>query len=65
VNPKLSRRETEILQMMCAGMTLKEITYRLNLKLGTVSGYKLRLLLKTGCKNAAQLGVWAARNGLA
>lgn len=49
--------------MMCAGMTLKEISYRLAIKLGTVSSYKCRVLLKTGCKNSAQLGMWAARNG--
>lgn len=62
---KLSPRETEILRLMCAGVSLKEIKHRLDIAYGTVGSYRTRLTKKTGCSTAAQLGVWAARNGYA
>ena len=60
---KLSPRETEVLQLMCAGLKQKEITYRLKISNGTVGSLRTRMTKKTGCKTQAQLGVWAARNG--
>jgi DNA-binding CsgD family transcriptional regulator len=60
----LSAKEKQVLQMMCEGLTLKEIKYRLQIAYGTVGAYRTRITRKTGCTTAAQLGVWAVRNGI-
>ena len=44
----LSRRETEIVELCCEGLTNEAIAYRLGLSVGTVNTYWLRIKLKTG-----------------
>ncbi|MFB9845026.1 response regulator transcription factor [Mucilaginibacter ginsenosidivorans] len=60
----VSKRETEILQMICHELNAGEIAEKLFISSRTVDGHKANLLLKTGCKNTAGLVVFAIRNGI-
>jgi two-component system response regulator DesR len=58
----LSRRELDVLKLMCAGRTLKAIAIELHLSNGSIGMYRARITQKTGTTSSAQLGVWAVRN---
>lgn len=51
----LSKREFEVLTLMCAGKTYNEIASELNLSPKTVSTYRTRILEKLNLSNTAQL----------
>jgi len=57
-----SEREKEVLEYTCKGMTNEEIANNLNLSLGTIKGYRSKLLEKTTCKNTASLIIYAIKN---
>ncbi len=59
-----SDREKEVLDFTCKGMTNEEIANQLNLSVGTVKGYRSKLLEKTTCKNTASLIIYAIKNSL-
>ncbi len=59
-----SEREKEVLEFTCKGMTNEEIANQLNLSVGTVKGYRSKLLEKTTCKNTASLIIYAIKNNL-
>lgn len=59
----LTPRESQILRMMCAGKSAKEIAREICISHRTVDCYRNRLSQKSGCTTSAQLGVWAVRNG--
>jgi DNA-binding NarL/FixJ family response regulator len=61
---QLSKRELEVLQLICKGKTSKEIAEELNLKPGTIEDYRKSMLKRTGCSNTDQLATVAQRNGL-
>lgn len=61
---KFTMRETEILTLVCHGLTNLEISEKLNLSLRTVEGYKSNLINKTGTKNSIGLVVYALKNHL-
>ena len=52
----LSRREAEVLQLACQGLTDKEIATKLGIGCVTVRTYVARLLVKYGAANRTQLG---------
>lgn len=51
----LSPRETEVLRLICKGMSLTDISRRLHLSIKTVSAHKMRAMEKLGVKNGCQL----------
>ncbi|MEM7574812.1 MAG: LuxR C-terminal-related transcriptional regulator [Bacteroidota bacterium] len=57
----LSRREQEILQLICEELTTAEIAQRLYISRRTVDGHRANLLTKLGCKNIAGLVMKAVR----
>jgi DNA-binding NarL/FixJ family response regulator len=57
----ITEREADLLKAMGRGLCNKEIARELGIAVRTVEGYRERLKLKTGCKSAFQLGVWAVR----
>ena len=57
---EFSRRELEMLRLVCQGLTNTEIAARLNLRPGTVKNMVSLLLSKTGCISRAQLARYAA-----
>lgn len=60
----LTRREKEVLELICKELTTHEIASRLFLSERTVEGHRNNLLLKTGARNTAGLVIFALRNGL-
>lgn len=56
---ELTNREKEILIQICKGLSTKEISEKLFISPKTVEAHRSNILSKTGCKNIAQLIVWA------
>lgn len=51
----LSERETEILQLICLGLSNKEISEKLFLSKRTVDKHRANILFKTNSRNTAHL----------
>ena len=60
----LSRREQQILWLMCQGWLAGEIAAQLSRAPTTIRTHRERIYRKTGCRTQVQLGVWAVRHGL-
>ena len=60
----LTQRERDLLRLLGAGATNREIAERLGLTDGTVKNYVSTLLGKTGLRDRTQLAVWAIHHGL-
>jgi DNA-binding NarL/FixJ family response regulator len=60
----LTQRELDVLRLLGAGATNREIAERLGLTDGTVKNYVSTLLGKTGLRDRTQLAVWAIHHGL-
>lgn len=64
VQKKLSNREFQVMTMIAAGKSLKEIAESLSVSDKSVSTYRKRVLLKMGFKNNSDI-IWnAVKNGL-
>jgi DNA-binding NarL/FixJ family response regulator len=61
---RLTRRQSEILQLLAEGMTMKEIASTLNVKPGTVAFHKYNLMQTLGLKNNVDLLHYALKNHL-
>lgn len=61
----LSDREFEVFRMLASGVSVTEISTRLNLSVKTVSTHKANLMNKMGLANASDLIRYALRHGLA
>lgn len=61
---KLTRREKEILLLICQENTTKEIANKLYLSINTVESHRKNLLAKTGAKNSVGLVTFAYENKL-
>jgi len=59
---QLTRREIEILNLICEQHTSEEIAEKLFLSTKTVNGHRNNLLEKTGAKNTAGLVIYAVKN---
>lgn len=59
---KLTERETQILQLLCQGLTNQEIADKIFVSLRTVETSKYRLMQKTYASNNAGLIIWAIKN---
>jgi DNA-binding NarL/FixJ family response regulator len=64
ISVDISKREAEVLQMICRELSAGEIAEKLYISSRTVDGHKANLLLKTGCKNTAGLVVFGIKNGI-
>ena len=60
----LSDREIEILVEVCRGLSNQEIADKLFISKRTVDKHRANILEKTGCKNTANLVVYAIKNHL-
>ncbi len=60
----LTKREKEVLALLCQGFTNTEIAEQLFLSPKTIEGHRANLLLKTGTKNSAHLVMFAIKNGI-
>jgi DNA-binding NarL/FixJ family response regulator len=61
---QLTRREKEVLQLICDGLNNKEIADKLFISERTVVGHKSNLLAKTNCKSSVGLLSYAIKNKL-
>lgn len=61
---ELSEREREILLQICKGLSNQEIADVLFISKRTVDKHRANILDKTGCRNTANLVVYAIKNGL-
>lgn len=59
----LSKREKEVLRLICQGYTSQEIAGIIFISERTVQGHRASLLEKTGCKNTASLIAFAIQLG--
>ena len=60
-NPRLTRREKEIVQQVCAGLKNKEIAEALAITAGTVKVHLMHIFEKTGVKDRFELAVQGRR----
>jgi two-component system, NarL family, response regulator NreC len=60
----LTKREQEILQLVCQQYTAEEIGEKLFISTKTVNGHRNNLLQKTGARNVAGLVVYAFKNNI-
>lgn len=61
---KISRREEEILQLVCQQYTAEEIANKLFISVKTVNGHRNNLLQKTGARNVTGLVLYALKNNI-
>ena len=59
---KLSRREIEVLKLICNEKTTQEVADKLSISKRTVDGHRQRILLKVGAKNIVGLVKYAITN---
>ena len=59
LNPTLSFRERQVVDLICKAKLNKEIAYELHLTEGTVKEYLNRIFRKVGATNRTELAVWA------
>lgn len=62
--PKLSKREFEILQILCNGVSTIEIADKLHISKRTVEKHKNNMMEKTGTKSTVNLVIYAFKNHL-
>jgi len=62
--PELTRREKEILALIAAGDSSKEIAKKLFLSVSTVETHRANVMTKIGARNVAQLIHYGLQNGL-
>ncbi|MBL0911573.1 MAG: response regulator transcription factor [Bacteroidia bacterium] len=61
---EITRREVEVLQLVCQQYTAEEIAEKLFISVKTVNGHRNNLLQKTGSRNVTGLVMYALRNGI-
>lgn len=59
---KLSERETELLNLICKGLTNQQLADKMFVSLRTIESNKSKLMQKTNSKNNAGLIIWAIKN---
>ena len=58
----ISSRQSEVLQLLAEGKSMKEVAYILQLKPGTVAFHKYRIMEVVGARSNAELVRYAVRN---
>lgn len=61
---KMSKRESEVLDLICGGMDNRQICKELEISPGTVKSHLASLFKIFGVRNRLELAVHAYRNGL-
>ena len=61
---KLSKRENEVLELICAGYSNIEIAAKLGISKRTIEGHRSSLISKTGAKNSIHLVLFAMKHNI-
>jgi DNA-binding NarL/FixJ family response regulator len=61
---ELSPREREVLQLICEGLSNREIRARLSLSVNTITVHRANIMTALGVHKAAELVVYAIQHGL-
>ena len=61
---RITGRQSEVLQLLAEGKSMKEVAYTLKLKPGTVAFHKYRIMENLGVKTNAELIEYAIRNNM-
>jgi two-component system response regulator NreC len=61
---QVTKREEEILQLVCQQFTAEEIAEKLFISVKTVNGHRNNLLQKTGSRNVTGLVIYAVKNNI-
>lgn len=61
---EISKREIEVLQLVCQQLTADEIGKKLFISVKTVNGHRTNLLHKTGSRNVTGLVLYAFKNNI-
>ncbi len=64
INTQITKREEEILQLVCKQYTAEEIAEKLFISVKTVNGHRKNLLQKTGSRNVTGLVLYAVKNNI-
>lgn len=59
----LTRRETQVMEMLARGMTNREIAHDLNISIKTIDTHRGHVLKKLGIRNNAELARFAVKHG--
>jgi two-component system nitrate/nitrite response regulator NarL len=62
-NIVLTPRETQVLRVLALGYNTKDIAEHLHISASTVDSHRKNLLLKTDCRNVAELILWGVECG--
>ncbi len=63
-NELFTTRELEVLNLLCQGLTTREIAQEIYLSTHTIESHKKNMIQKLGCRNLVQLVVYAVKNEL-
>jgi len=61
---KLSKRELEVLELICKGLSTKDIADTLNVSPRTIDGHRNNMIKKTGFNNTTALVSFAINNNI-
>ncbi len=61
---RLTARELEVLQLICDGLSNRDIAARLNVSINTVAVHRANIMKSLGVHKTAELVVYALQNGL-
>jgi DNA-binding NarL/FixJ family response regulator len=61
---EITKREVEVLQLVCQQYTAEEIAEKLFISVKTVNGHRNNLLQKTGSRNVTGLVIYAIKNNI-
>jgi DNA-binding NarL/FixJ family response regulator len=61
---RLTPRELEVLQLICDGLSNRDIAARLNLSVNTVAVHRANIMNTLGVHKTAELVVYAIQHGL-
>lgn len=60
----LTKRQREVVELLCAGMSTKQIARKLGVVPPVVSNHLLAIRRANGLKNIAQIGMAAVQSGI-
>jgi DNA-binding NarL/FixJ family response regulator len=61
---EFSKREKQVLDLICEGLINSEIANKLNISIHSVETFRQRIMVKSGMRNTAELVKWAVENDL-